>query len=70
LRAHGLSTGLVADLIEVGLATMRLTMQLEHRMPRRHEIEMRRVKITDAGRQALAERRRSAIGTVPRPAAP
>jgi hypothetical protein len=54
LRAHGISTELITDLIEAGLATM----QVEHRMTRGREIEVRRVSITDAGRQALAERRR------------
>jgi hypothetical protein len=53
LRAHGISAELVAGLIESGLATM----QVEHRTTRGREIEVRRVRITDAGRQVLAERR-------------
>ena len=42
---------LVADLIEGGLATV----QVEHRTTRGPEIEVRHVRITDAGRQMLAE---------------
>jgi hypothetical protein len=51
LRAHGISTELVADLIESGLATV----QVEHLTTGGREIETRRLRITDAGRQALAE---------------
>jgi hypothetical protein len=51
LRAHGIPAELVADLIEAGLATM----QVEHRTTRGREIEVRNIRITDAGRQALAE---------------
>jgi hypothetical protein len=50
LRANGIAAELVADLIEAGLATM----QVEHRTTRGREIEVRNVRITDAGRQALA----------------
>jgi DNA-binding PadR family transcriptional regulator len=53
-RVHGISAELVADLIEAGLATM----QVEHRTTRGGEINVRHVRITDAGRQALAEWRR------------
>jgi hypothetical protein len=53
LRAHGISTELVADLVEAGLATV----QVEHLTTGGREIEVRRVRITDAGRRALAERR-------------
>jgi hypothetical protein len=52
LRAHGISTELITDLIEAGLATM----QAEHRTMGGREIEVRRVRITDAGRQALADK--------------
>jgi hypothetical protein len=51
LRAHGIPAELVADLIEAGLATM----QVERRTTRGREIEVRNVRITDAGKQALAE---------------
>jgi hypothetical protein len=44
---------LVADLIEAGLATM----QVEQLVTGGRKSEVRRVKITDAGRRALAERR-------------
>jgi DNA-binding PadR family transcriptional regulator len=54
LRAHGISTELVDSLVEAGLVTM----EVERRTTRRREIKVRRVRITDAGRQALAERRR------------
>jgi hypothetical protein len=53
LRAHGISTELVADLIEAGLATM----QVEHLMTGGRKTEVRRLRITDAGRRELAERR-------------
>ena len=53
LRAHGFSSELIIDLIEGGLATM----QPEHLMTTGREIEVRRIRITDAGR-ALADRKR------------
>jgi DNA-binding PadR family transcriptional regulator len=59
LRAHGISAELLADLIEAGLATM----QVELRTTRGREIEVRHIRITDAGRQALTEWRRG-LGNV------
>jgi hypothetical protein len=53
LRAHGISSELLADLIEAGLATM----QLEPMNTGGREVEVQRIRITDAGRKRLAERR-------------
>ena len=53
MLAYGISPGLIADLVETGLATKRAERAVTGRRP----IEVNRIRITDAGRAALAERR-------------
>jgi hypothetical protein len=50
LAAHGLTTEMLVDFIRDGLATGRT----EHLVIARHTTEVMRVRITEAGRRALA----------------
>jgi hypothetical protein len=50
LRAHGFSTDMLVELVKAGLATTK-----RERMVAGGQTDLVRVRITDAGRQALAK---------------
>jgi hypothetical protein len=52
MLAHGFSIELLVELVHAGLATA----SAERRVAGRHPVEVTRVRITDAGRRALAGR--------------
>jgi hypothetical protein len=52
MRAHGFTTEMLVELVRAGLATARI----ERVVAGRRSIDVVRVRITDAGRQALAGR--------------
>jgi hypothetical protein len=51
MLAHGFSAGLLNDLLRAGLATAHVDRMMTGKRP----MEVARLKITDAGRQALAQ---------------
>jgi hypothetical protein len=53
LLAHGFTTKLITELVRTGLATT----QTEHMHGGRRAVDVSRIRITDAGRMALAEDR-------------